>query len=100
LDFEPVGLTWLTIATCRAVDFFFPGLRAAVVDRTTSVFGLRLVGAGDWVWGASILDDCPRLPRVVWAGFGSALRDLTTVVGWATLGLRFGLGCAGLRATW
>jgi hypothetical protein len=41
LDFEPVGLDWLTIATCRAVGFFFPGLRTAVVDGAASCFGLR-----------------------------------------------------------
>ena len=70
---------------------------ATVVDGTASCFNLRLVGAGDWVWGASVLDDCPRLPGVVWAGFCAALRDLTTEVGWATLGLRFGFNLAGWR---
>ena len=103
LDFEPVGLNWLTIATCRAVGFFFPSLRAAEVDGAATVFGLRLVGAGDWVWGASVLGGCPRLPRVVWAGFGSALCDATRVVGWATeaLGLVFNLaGWRGLRTAW
>ncbi len=37
---------------------------------------------------AGILRGRPRLPLVVWAGFGAALRDLTTVVDWATERLR------------
>ena len=47
LDFEPVALDRLTVATCRAVGFFFPSLGAAVVDGAASCFGLRGVGAGD-----------------------------------------------------
>lgn len=46
-DFEPVSWDWLTIATCRAVGLFFPGLATTVVGLAASVFGLRLVGAGD-----------------------------------------------------
>jgi hypothetical protein len=88
LDFEPVGLDWLTIATCWAVDFFLPGLAATEVDGAASCFDLRLVDAGDWVWGATVLDDCPRLPGVVWAGFGAAFRNLTAEVGWAAFDLR------------
>ena len=99
LDFEPIGLDWLTIATCRAVGFFFPGLRATVVDGAGSCFDLRLIGTDDWVWSASVLDGCPRLPRVVWAGFGSALRDLAAEIGWATLGLRLGFDLASAWAT-
>jgi hypothetical protein len=39
---------------------------------------------------AGILRGLPRLPLVVWAGFDAGLRDLTTEVGWAALGLRVG----------
>jgi hypothetical protein len=39
----------------------------------------------------------PRLPLVVWAGFGAALRDLTAVVGLAAEGLRFADLLAGWR---
>ena len=41
----------------------------------------------------------PRLPLVVWAGFGAALRDLTAVVGLAAEGLRLAFGLTGWRAT-
>jgi len=99
LDFEPVGLDWLTIATCRAVGLFFPSLAATVVDGADSCFNLRLVGAGDWVWGAVVLDDCPRLPGVVWAGFGAAFRDLACEVGWTAFDLRLAFGLADCWAT-
>jgi hypothetical protein len=71
-------------------------LTATVVDGAASCFDLRLVDAGDWVWGAGVLDNRPRLPRVVWAGFGAAFRDLACEVGWATfdLGLVFNLAGA------
>ena len=99
LDFEPLALDRLTVATCRTVGFFFPSLGATVVDGAASCFDLRLVGAGDWVWGASVLDDCPRLPGVVWAGFGAAFRDLACVVGWTGFGLRLGFNLTGAWAT-
>jgi hypothetical protein len=38
------------------------------------------------------------LPLVVWAGFDAGLRDLTAVIGWAALGLRFADLLAGLGA--
>lgn len=47
MDFEPLALDRLTVATCRAVGFFFPGLATAVVDGAASCFGLRGVRAGD-----------------------------------------------------
>jgi hypothetical protein len=100
LDFEPVALDRLTVATCRTVGFFFPSLAATVVDGAASCFDLSLVGAGDWVRGAIVLRGRPRLPGVVWAGFGSTLDDLACEVGWATLGLRLVFNLAGLRATW
>ena len=49
-----------------------------------------------WVSYAAVLRGRPRLPLVVWAGFGAALRDLTAVVGLAAEGLRF----ADLLAGW
>jgi hypothetical protein len=70
-----------------------------VVDGAASCVDLRLVGAGDWVRGAGVLDDGPRLPGVVWAGFGAAFRDLTGVVDGATLGLRLGFDLAGAWAS-
>ena len=70
-----------------------------MVDGAASCFNLRLVDAGDWVGGAGVLDDCPRLPRVVWAGFGAAFRDLTTEVGWATLDLGLVFNLAGAWAS-
>jgi hypothetical protein len=99
LDFEPVGLDWLTIATCRTVGLFFPGLATAVVDGAASCFNLRLVGTGNWVGGTGVLRGRPRLPGVVWASFGSALRDLPTKVGWATLDLRLVFNLTGAWAS-
>jgi hypothetical protein len=78
LDFEPVGLDWLTIATCRAVGFFFPGLRAAEVDGAASCFGLRLIGAGDDLRGRVCLG----------AAWGDAWERL------ARNGLALGEGCS------
>ena len=95
MDFEPVALDRLTVATCRTVGFFFPGLAATVVDGAASCFDLRLVGAGDGVGSAIVLRGRPRLPGVVWAGFGSTLDDLACEVGWATLGLRLVFNLAG-----
>jgi hypothetical protein len=40
----------------------------------------------------------PRLPGVVWAGFGAALRDLTAEVDGAALDLRLGFNLAGAWA--
>ena len=99
LDFEPVGLDWLTIATCRAVGLFFPSLAAAIVDGAASCFDLRLVGAGDWVGSAGVLRGRPRLPGVIWTGFGPALRDLACEVGWATLDLGLVFNLAGAWAS-
>jgi hypothetical protein len=39
------------------------------------------------------------LPRVVWAGFGAAFRDLTGVVDWATFDLRLVFDLAGAWAS-
>jgi hypothetical protein len=50
-----------------------------------------------WISYAGILRGLPRLPLVVWAGFDAGLRDLTAVVGWAALDLRFADLLAGLR---
>jgi hypothetical protein len=81
LDFEPVGLDWLTIATCRAVGFFFPGLRAAEVDGAASCFGLRLIGAGDDLRGRGC----------AWAAWGDAWVDL------ARERLALGEGCSAVN---
>jgi len=42
----------------------------------------------------------PRLPGVVWAGFGAAFRDLTGVVDWATFDLRLVFDLAGAWTSW
>jgi hypothetical protein len=53
-----------------------------------------------WVGYTGVLRGRPRLPGVVWAGFGAAFRDLTGVVDWATFDLRLVFNLAGLRAAW
>ena len=37
-----------------------------------------------WIRYTGVLRGRPRLPDVFWAGFGSALRDDTALVDWAT----------------
>jgi len=53
-----------------------------------------------WVRYAGILRGRPRLPLVVWAGFGAALRDLTAEVDGAALDLGLVFNLAGLRTAW
>jgi hypothetical protein len=53
-----------------------------------------------WVGYTGVLRGRPRLPGVVWAGFGAALRDLAAVVDWAALDLRLGFNLAGAWTFW
>jgi hypothetical protein len=93
----PSAPDWTSVrvraGTCSSCDN-----SAALIDGTRAALAFTAGLTGRRIWDAGVLGNSPRLPGVVWAGFGAAFRDATTVVGWTALDLRLVFDLADWRA--